>query len=63
MKTSKKIDVTIRKHLHSLDHWLVIVTTKRGYSYSCTWADPKPTEEQVKLAWVEDRQSFDPYYS
>ncbi|QST02559.1 hypothetical protein IMZ31_24220 (plasmid) [Pontibacillus sp. ALD_SL1] len=50
-------------------HKLCVVTTKRGYSYACTWALEKnqdgtiisPTVEQVKEAWKTDRTSFEKY--
>ncbi|RKJ75065.1 DUF4028 domain-containing protein [Butyricicoccus sp. 1XD8-22] len=50
-------------------HMLCIVTTRKGYSYACTWAierDEKgeiisPTIEQVEEAWRNNRQSFSKY--
>ncbi len=50
-------------------HKLCVVTTRKGYSYGCTWAIEKdedgtitsPTIEQVKEAWKEDKSSFSKY--
>lgn len=43
--------------------WRAIVTTKRGFCYSCTFAGDKPKEEYIQQIWRDDRKSFDPYYS
>ena len=48
-------------------HSLCVVTTRKGYSYACSWAVEKdetenvisPTVDQVKEAWKENRNSFD----
>lgn len=64
MKVVKaSISVYIRNHPYSPDHKQVIVTTSRGYCYSCTWAEPFPDEETVRQAWKENRSDFAPYYS
>jgi hypothetical protein len=46
-----------------------VVTTKKGYSYACTWAIEKDekqgivslTMEQVIKVWREDRKDFEKY--
>ena len=60
---TSNIDVLIRSHPSSADHVQAIVTTKRGYSYSCTWAEPFPDETTVRQTWFYDRKAFTPYYS
>jgi hypothetical protein len=57
----RKIQVDIRNHPASSDHKQVIVTTARGYSFTCTWAEPFPDEETVRQAWSENRKNFAPY--
>ncbi|MDQ0174395.1 DUF4028 family protein [Bacillus chungangensis] len=50
-------------------HKLCIVETRKGYQYACTWSVEKnvkgevtsPTSEQVKDAWRENRNDFEPY--
>jgi hypothetical protein len=59
----QKIDVLIRDHPASKDHKQVIVTDRRGYSYSCSWAEPFPSEDAVRQAWLNDRKAFMPHYS
>jgi hypothetical protein len=58
---NRTVSVDIKRHPTSDTHWLVIVTTTRGRSYFCTWSDPRPTEEEVRAAWREDRRSFQPH--
>jgi hypothetical protein len=43
--------------------WRAIVTTKRGYCYYVTYGDHEPTEDEVRQAWRNDYQSFDPWIS
>lgn len=66
MKTKKtagrEVEVEVRPHPRLPEtHWQAIVTTARGYCYSCTWAGDRPTDETVRQAWREDRRAFDPY--
>jgi hypothetical protein len=49
---------------YSDSHYLVIVTTRKGYSYATTWAKMNNplAEQEVKQAWKENRKNFDPWY-
>lgn len=60
MTTTQSLEVEIRQHPTSEDHWVCIVTNTRGRCYFVTWAD-RPTEETVLAAWREDRKAFQPY--
>ncbi len=60
------LTIAIRQHPSSTlgyPCWLAIVTTSRGLCYFCTQAGDKPTEEEIRQAWREDRRAFDAYYS
>lgn len=66
MKTTKgsNLQVTIRERSVSkpgAEVWLLIVTTARGYCYSCSWTGDRPTEETVRQMWVENRKAFGPH--
>ncbi|MCR8987707.1 hypothetical protein NW801_22205 [Brevibacillus laterosporus] len=64
-----KTDIVIREHAHSEDHLACIVTTKRGFSYGCSWAIERdergqiisPTKSQIEKAWKTDRSNFFPF--
>ncbi|TPG68676.1 hypothetical protein EEL31_09165 [Brevibacillus laterosporus] len=64
-----KTDIVLRKHAYSEEHIACIVTTKRGYSYGCSWSIERnedgqivsPTKSQVEEAWKTDRRNFLPY--
>jgi hypothetical protein len=43
--------------------WQVVVTTTKGLSFAASWAGDRPSDEQIRQAWREDRKSFDPHYS
>ncbi|MFL1672479.1 hypothetical protein [Paenibacillus dendritiformis] len=45
-------------------HYLVIVTTRKGYSYASTWAKggQELTKQDVINAWKENRRAFEPWY-
>jgi hypothetical protein len=65
-KQTKTVEVEVRQHPASTEQypcWRAIVTTARGYCYSCTWAGDRPSDETVLQAWKEDRKAFDPYRS
>lgn len=62
------MNIEIKDFSHS--HKLCIVTNRRGYSYCCLWAMEKdkdgkvvtsPTIEQVRQAYKEDKNDFQPY--
>ncbi|MFB0831528.1 hypothetical protein ACEU2D_18235 [Brevibacillus laterosporus] len=65
-----KTDIVLRKHAYSEEHIACIVTTKKGYSYGCSWTIERdeegqivsPTKNQVEEAWRTDRSNFVPYY-
>ncbi|MCR8994606.1 hypothetical protein [Brevibacillus laterosporus] len=65
-----KTDIVLRKHTYSEEHIACIVTTKRGYSYGCSWIIERDdegqivssTKNQVEEAWKTDRSNFVPYY-
>lgn len=50
-------------------HKLCVVTTRKQYSYACTWAVEKdregnvlsPTIDQVREAWNTDKSDFERY--
>jgi hypothetical protein len=67
MKTTKRaVEVEIRERLESTPDrplWRAIVTTTRGYCYSCTFAGDRPSEEYVRQVWQDDRKAFDPWRS
>lgn len=64
-----KTDILLREHAYSEEHVACIVTTKRGFSYGCSWAIERnvegqiisPTKSQVEQAWKTDRNNFLPY--
>lgn len=61
-----RIQIEVRERFESTpdrQFWIAIVTTQRGRCYSCTYAGDRPTEDQVRQAWIMDRQSFDPHCS
>lgn len=55
-----KYQVEIKPY-HTGKHSLCIVTTVKGYCFYCLWANPVPSEAQVREAWRTDRKSFLPY--
>jgi hypothetical protein len=66
MANAKTVDVEIRERYESTPdrpYWLAIVTTRRGYCYSCTFAGDKPSEEYVRQVWQNDRKAFAPHFS
>lgn len=57
------IKVTIRPDPYHPDtHWRCEVES-RGRVWFLTWADPKPTIEQVRQVWEQERHEFIPLKS
>src|SRR6516164_2888576 len=62
-KNQISIDVTVRQHPASRNHWLCIVTTRRGLCYYVTHAGASsPCEDDVRNWWKNERHKFEPYY-
>ncbi len=54
------IQLTISTHPTSAAHKVVKVQS-RGRIYAVTYAEPWPTEEEVRDLWRTERQAFRPY--
>lgn len=75
IRCSEEVNVGVRNGTtfeikgFSESHMLCVVTTRRGYSYACTWALERndmdqvisPTIEELQRAWYEDKSDFDRY--
>ena len=54
------VAIEIRQHPTSPAHKIVKVIT-RGRVYAVTFAEPFPTEDEVRELWREERRAFRPY--
>jgi hypothetical protein len=54
------IQITIIHHPTSATHRIAKVQS-RGRIYAMTYAEPFPTEDDVRHAWKDDRKAFRPY--
>lgn len=54
------IEVSIKPHPTSDHHKLVLVEWK-GHVYALTYAEPFPTEKEVRELWRQERKAFRPY--
>ncbi len=54
------LQVTIRQHPTSAAHRIATVQS-RGRLYAVTYAEPFPTEEDVREVWRTARRAFRPY--
>ncbi len=54
------ITITIIDHPTSAAHKIAKVES-RGRIYAVTYAEPWPTDDEVRQLWLEERKAFRPY--
>ena len=59
-KDKSMIEVSITPHPTSDHHQLVLVEWK-GQVYALTYAEPFPTEKEIRELWRHERKAFRPY--